>query len=119
MGLTTVNVKIRNPADPKKGRDLDLLVDTGAIYSIVPAEFLKGLDIRPLGKRSFTLADGGKVEREVGGALYKIGKHEGYASVVFGSKKDKPLLGVTALEEMGLQVDPVTKQLRRTELLLL
>ena len=55
----------------------------------------------------------------MGGALYKFGRHEGYASVVFGVNEDKPLLGVTALEEMALQVDPVTKQLKPIELLLL
>lgn len=51
--------------------------------------------------------------------MYKFGRHEGYASVVFGVNEDKPLLGVTALEEMALQVDPVTKQLKPIELLLL
>ena len=39
MGFTTVNVRISNPADPKKWWSLELLVDTGAIYSIVPAKF--------------------------------------------------------------------------------
>ena len=55
----------------------------------------------------------------MGGALYRIGENEGYASVVFGLKGDKPLLGITALEEMGLQVDPATKQLKPIERLLL
>jgi len=119
MGFTTVKVKICNPRYPERQREAELLVDTGTVYSIVPGEVLKELRIEPLGKRTFLLASGARIEREVGGALYRIGEREGYASVVFGEKGDKALLGVTALEELGLQVDPVTKELRPTELLLL
>ena len=119
MGFVTVKVQICNPEKPESCHEVELLADTGAMYSIVPADVLKKLGMRSLGKRGFVLANGEKIEREVGGALYKFGGYEGYASVVFGVDDDKPLLGVTALEEMGLQVDPVTKQLRPIELLLL
>jgi len=119
VSFVTVEVQICNPEKPESRDEVELLADTGAMYSIVPADVLKKLGIRSLGKRVSALANGEKIEREVGGALYKFGRHEGYASVVFGVNEDKPLLGVTALEEMGLQVDPVTKQLKPIELLLL
>jgi len=119
VGFVTVKVKICNPEKLESCCEVELLADTGAMYSIVPRCILEKLGVKPLGKRAFALANGDKIEREIGGALYKVDGYQGYASVVFGANDDKPLLGVTALEEMGLQVDPVTKQLRPIELLLL
>ena len=119
MGFTTVRVAIANPREPAKTLEVDLLVDTGAMYSIVPRKLLTALKIQPDGKRSFTLASGTKIQREVGGAIYKFDGVIGHASVVFGEAGDQALLGVTALEEMGLQVDPVTKRLKSAELYLL
>ena len=119
MGFTIIRVQVCNPEKPESCDKVELLADTEAMYSIVPKEILERLGIRPLGKRAFVLANGEKIEREVGGALYKVEGYEEYASVIFGVKGDKPLLGVTALEKMGLQVDPVTKQLKPIALLLL
>ena len=119
MGIIKVKVEICNPKMPEKRKEVSLLVDTGAMYSVVPAKTLRELGIEPIGKRKFTLANGEKIEREIGGALYRIGEYEGYASIIFGLESDKELLGVTALEEMGLQVDPITKELKPVELLLL
>jgi len=118
MGFTKVKVEICNPKMPEKWKEVELLADTGAMYSVVQSGTLKKLEIEPIGKRKFTLANGEKIEREIGGALYRIGEYEGYASVIFGLGSDKVLLGVTALEEMGLQVDPITKELKPAELLL-
>jgi len=118
MGFTKVKVEICNSKMQEKWKEVELLADTGAMYSVVQSGTLKKLEIEPIGKRKFTLANGEKIEREIGGALYRIGEYEGYASVIFGLGSDKVLLGVTALEEMGLQVDPITKELKPAELLL-
>lgn len=119
MGITTVKVKIHNPAMPEKCREVELPVDTGATYTVIPSKILEGLGIKPLTKRELTLANGEKIERDIGGALYMVGKWGGHAPVVFGVGDDQPLLGATALEAMGLQVDPISKQLKPTELFLL
>ena len=119
MGFTSVKVGVANPAKPAKVIMVELLVDTGAMYSIVPRSLLEQLAIRPEDTKSFTLATGDRVRRQVGGAVYKFDGVVGHASVIFGEKDDKPVLGVTALEDMGLQVDPVTKKLKSAELYLL
>ncbi len=119
MGFTSVKVGVANPANPAKAVKVELLVDTGAMYSIVPRSLLEQLKIRPEGTKSFTLATGDRIRREVGGAVYKFDRVVGYASVIFGEKGDQPLLGVTALEDMGLQVDPVSKKLKSAELYLI
>lgn len=112
-------MEICNPKRPEKSKEVELLADTGAMYSVVREETLRGIGIEPIGKRWFTLANGEKIEREIGGALYRIGEHKGYAPVIFGLEGDRELLGVITLEGLGLQIDPVTKQLKPAELLLL
>jgi len=119
MGFTSVKIYIHNPEKPTECCQVTLLADTGAMYSIVPSKILDNLGIKPLGRRKFTLANGQKIERNIGGALYKLGEYSGHAPVIFGEESDHPILGVTTLEALGLQVDPVTKQLKPTELLLL
>ena len=119
MGFTTVDIYLHNPEKPTEYRQVALLADTGAVYAIVPSNILNDLGIKSLGRRSFTLANGQRIEREIGGALYRLGEYSGHAPVIFGEEGDQSILGVTALEALGLQVDPVTKQLKPAELLLL
>lgn len=119
MGITTVRVKIHNPAMPERYKEVEVPVDTGAVYTVVKSGILRELGIEPLERREFTLANGERIERDVGGALFTVRGRRGYAPVVFGVGDDRPLLGATALEAVGLQVDPISKQLKTTELLLL
>jgi hypothetical protein len=37
MGLTTIELEIANVASPERTEKLEFLVDSGAIYSVVPA----------------------------------------------------------------------------------
>ncbi|MGQ9470056.1 MAG: retroviral-like aspartic protease family protein, partial [Nitrososphaerales archaeon] len=113
------NIKVINPANPSKNKELKLLVDTGAIYTIVPRKDLIEIGIEPRGKRSFKLADGRIIEREVGVVILEYEKYSAGATIVFGKEDDTPVLGVQALEGLGLEVDPLTKQLRPMVLLLL
>ncbi len=119
MGFTSAKVSLANPQKPGKTRDVELLVDTGAMYSIVPRRILRELKIEPLEKRRFTLASGQVIERQIGGALYKVNGSLGHAPIIFGERRDQALLGVTALEALGLEVDPVGKKLRPARLYLL
>lgn len=109
---------IANPAEPERREELELLADTGALLSMVPAEVLEGIGLRPTTKRTFRLADGGRMEREVGGASFTWNGYEGLSPVVFGGPEDEPLLGVVTLEALGLQVDPVNERLEPMELLM-
>ena len=119
MGFTIIEVDIRNPEAPTRCGKVKLLADTGAMYTIIPGKILEDLGIKPRWRRKFSLADGHKIERDGSGALYRIGEYEGHAPVIFGVEGDHPILGVTALEAMGLQADPVSQQLKPIELLLL
>lgn len=119
MGYVKVAAKIYNPADRSKPIQLDLLADTGAIYTAIPASLLEKLNIKPTSTRKFKLANG-KVEHYPTGEAYVEIAGEGATSIIAFLPEDAtPLLGVTTLELLGLQVDPTTGELRPLELLLL
>ena len=119
MGFVKVRVEVGNPEKPGFLKEVELVADTGAIYTVISREVLRELQIRSIGKRKFKLADGSVVEREVGIIQVKVKERVAHTTVVFGEKGDVQVLGMTTLEELGLQVDPITGELKPTELLLL
>ena len=119
MGYVKVKVIVRNIHNPDLKAELDLLVDTGAIYTILTRERLSRLGVEPRDKRRFKTADGRVIERDVGAAEIEIKGHSTYSIVILGEPSDAEVLGVTTLEELGLQVDPVSGELKPLELLLL
>jgi len=119
LGFTYVKVKLVNPASPELSEVIELLVDTGAVYTIVPEDVLEKLQIKRRGRRVFQTVNKQKIERDIGVATVEYMDRVAGTNVIFGKEKDTPVLGVTTLEELGLEVDPVTKQLKPTVLLLL
>lgn len=111
MALTYLKVAISNPADPKRGKMLEFLIDSGATYSVVPKRILTDLGIKPEETREFILANGKSLTRKLGGIRYKYSGHVGFAPVIFGEKNDSLLLGVTALESMGMALNPLKREL--------
>ncbi|MBS7626591.1 hypothetical protein KEJ51_06100 [Candidatus Bathyarchaeota archaeon] len=114
-----MKVRLINPALPDFSETVELTVDTGAVYTIVPKEILEKLKIERRGRRVFQTVNKQKIERDVGVAIVEYMDTVAGTNVIFGEKEDTPLLGVTTLEELGLEVDPVTKQLKPAALLLL
>jgi clan AA aspartic protease len=112
VGLTYINATVINPADPKKRVKMEFLVDSGAMYSVVPRAILRTLGIRPCGSKEFTLADGTKIIRKFGNALFVFQKTPGASPVIFGEKGDTPLLGMVSLEALGYILDPFRRELR-------
>jgi len=118
MGFTHTRAIVYHPTNLSKRRALEFLVDTGAYACAVPRYILKALGIKPITQRRFTLADGRHIIRDVGVALFKINGTIGSSEVIFGLAKDEPLIGVIALESIGLTVDPLKKRLKKTRHLL-
>lgn len=118
MGLTSVMVRISNPADQARGIEAEMLVDSGAIFSVVPADELLGLGIAPERTERFSLADGSSVTRKVGIARFEVAGRSGGAPVIFGEPGDAWLLGVLSLESLGLLLDPFKRELRPMRLVL-
>ncbi len=88
-------------------REVRLLVDTGAFYSMVPRSMLEELGIARAYLEKFRVADGRTVERDVGYAfLHYSDRPPGPTIVVFAEPGDTLVLGVHTLEGLGLRVDP-------------
>jgi len=112
MGLTHIKAKLANPANPRKAVNLTFLVDSGAIYSVVPAETLRRLGIKAHSSRTFTLADGTEIKRRIGDVIFQINGERGASPVIFGEKGDSILLGAVSLEALGLILDPIKRVLK-------
>ena len=113
MGAIHATVTIRNPADPDKAWEGLFLVDTGATDSLVPRPHLEGIGLRPKGRREYVLADGSETRVDVTTAELEIMGEIVGGTVLFGDAGTVPLLGVTALESAGIEVDPVNRRLKR------
>ena len=112
VGTAYLDVRVSNPADRRRGFEQRLIVDSGALYTIVPAPLLREIGIEPDRVQRFELADGRVVKREVGGAFYELGELRAPALVIFGKRGDAPLLGVVTLEVLGLTIDPIRRKVR-------
>jgi len=88
-------------------------VDTGATDCMAPADELEKLGIPQKGKTAYELADGSVREYPFGLAQIEFMGETTAGRVVFGEPGAEPLLGVTALESVGIMVDPVNKTLKR------
>lgn len=111
MGLTKVTVTVGDLAKTKHPFKDEFLVDTGAIDCLVPASRLKKAGIKPEGKSVYELANGEPVEYHYGFARVSFMGAETVAQVIFGPEHAEPILGVVALENTGIGVDPRTKRL--------
>jgi len=107
-----------NPADPSRVLEIEGIVDTGAVYTVIRRNILESLGLKPLGRRRFKVF-GGYVERDLGEVGLLLMGERRTVPVIFGEAEDAVVIGVTALEIFGLEVDPVRGTLREAELLLL
>lgn len=112
MSLFRVNIAAKNPKDEARVTDrIEVLVDTGAELTWLPATVLEGVGIEPRRRRTFTTATGASVERQVGYAVLEAEGHETIDEVVFGEPDDLTLLGVRTLAGFGVVVDPLGHRL--------
>ena len=118
MGLTVLEIEVGNPAKPKILEKVEFLIDSGVIYSVVPTAILKRLRIRPLATQEFRLANGEKIVRKKGGAVFKHGGRIGVADVVFGEEGDSVLLGALTLEALRFVLDPLRRELKPLPMML-
>ena len=114
MGPIETTAIIRNPADHEKSWEGTFLVDTGAIDSVVPRSILEGVGLQPRAKRVYTFADGSEVRMDVTTCDVEILGEIAGATIVFADDDNAiPLLGVTAMESAGVEVDLRNERLRR------
>ena len=113
MGLTKVTAKIVNMSNPRRRMEALFLVDAGATDCLVAGDRLRKIGLRPEGKMFYELADGTVKEYPYGLARIEFMGETTAGRIIFGDKGCEPILGVTALESVGIMVDPVNKTLKR------
>ena len=118
MVISYIDLAVANVSDPSTTENLDFLVDSGATYSVVPAATLDRLGIRPIAVQTFRLANGERISRRKGVALFRYGDRVGGSDVIFGEDGDSHLLGAFTLESLGLGLDPLKRELFELPMLL-
>ena len=94
-----------------QSEEVEALVDTGATYTWIPRPILERLNIIPTIKRRVKVADGRIIEREGAQIPVRLDGETLSTICLFGDEGSEPLLGAVTLEEFGLGVDPVNRQL--------
>ena len=110
MGLTEVTVVIHGP---KGSRRSSLLADTGSTYTWLEARLLAELGVKPIGSQLFKTIDKRLVERPVADVLIEYDGGKRYCPVAFAEEGDANVLGATAMEIIGLEIDPSTREVRK------
>lgn len=113
MGIVHIDVTIRNPAEPGREWSAPFLVDTGAIDSLAPRECLEAIGLAPKGRRVYETADGREIELDVTTGDIEFMGEVTAGRIIFGDADSEPLLGATALESAGIEVDPRNQQLKK------
>ena len=114
MGMFKKRIRVSNIKRPELFFEEEFWVDTGALYSFAPEDFLERISVEPAATRHLILADGRQETRLLGFCDFQVDGLEGNipCPIIFAPKGSLFLLGATALENFGVEVDPVQKQLK-------
>ena len=118
MGTFTYPIRITG-MDSRRSLEVRATVDTGALYTMLPARTLRDLGVEPTGRRTFLIGDGSRISMDIGEALATIDGESVTTIVAFGEDNAPPVLGAYTLEGFGLAVDPASQRLVPGDLLML
>ena len=117
MGSVHVNVGLSNPSEPGRAEEVRVLVDTGATLSVLPSDLLDNMGIQRTGQRRLR-GFCGVITRDTGTVNIAYDGEIAGVTAVFGEDSDPTVMGVTALESLGFNVNPVVGELTRVEMLI-
>ena len=118
MAITFLKVKVINPERPRRKRECEFLVDSGAVYSVVPKKILKSLGIQPTSSQEFILANGEIIKRQIWNAYFEYQGKIRTAPVIYGDEGIF-LLGATTIEALGMILDPIRRELKPLPMVLM
>ena len=110
MGVFDMTIQIAN-LDGERYEDVEVMVDTGAVTTVIPRSILEGLGINPTKRETFEYAGGERVELDMAQARAVVEGRETGTWVIFGEEGASPLLGAYTLEGVFLAVDPYNQRL--------
>lgn len=113
MGIVDTNVIVSNPANRNRRWEGQFLVDTGATDSLVPRQHLEAIGIRAEGQRTYVLADGTEIRIDIAVARIQLMGEIVGSTILFGDERAEPLIGVTALACLGIEIDSFNQHLNK------
>jgi|ERR1051326_4332993 clan AA aspartic protease len=111
MGIFSVRVTLINPEDRGRRTEIDMLVDTGATYMLLPPDVVSFLALEIVEYRPGELASGERVTYGVGPVIARLDGREYPSVFVAGPEGCPALLGAITLDAFGLAADPVHQRL--------
>jgi len=112
MGRVFIKVRVFNPHDLDKFREVELLVDSGSIYTVIPRKILESIGVKPDGRERIRIFGGKTVVRDTGIVYIEYNGKKRGTTVIFGERRDSPIIGVPLLEMLCLQIDPINKKVK-------
>ncbi len=110
MGLTRVRIVVTPVARARPARSVDFLVDSGAVYTVLPRSAWAALGLRAKDRMTFSLADATSIERGLSEARFVYRGRDRVSPVVLGERQDEALLGAVTLETLGLVLNPLSRE---------
>ena len=110
MGTFYVKIDVGD-IDGERFEQMDALVDTGAMTTVIPASILRRLGVAPTKSQVFDHADGYEVDLDMAEAKIKVDGKETITWVIFGEETGGTLLGAYTLAGVFLGVDPYAQRL--------
>jgi len=118
VGMTYISGTVTRPEGRGRPVSVRFIVDSGAVYSVLPEQVWKRLGLRRRRSAQFELADGTAITRGVSRCTFEIAGISDTSPVVLGGPRDAPLLGMVTLETLGLMLNPLTREIRPMRLML-
>lgn len=114
MAIIQVTACVRSPTNPDRSWEALFIVNPGAVDCRIPAKHLREVGITPLAAREYELDDGSVVQLEVGAAEIEFMGDTVNVTVIFAPDDTRPVLGLSALQSVGIEVDQRTGRLMRS-----
>ena len=110
---------ICNPADPQRSWTGKFFVDIGVFDSLVPRAHLEVIGLKPRGRRENILANRKPAFLDITTAEIEFEGRVVGGTIAYGDEGAEPLLGTTALDSGGFEVDQRNGELKRLPAVLL
>src|ERR1051325_10584462 len=110
-GMTCIAGRVTAPERRRPAVKVRFIVDSGAVYSVLPMSVWKRLGLARRRSAQFSLADGTIVDRGVSRCTFEIAGVSETSPVILGGPRDAPLLGMVTLEITGPVLTPMTREL--------
>jgi len=115
MGHIKVRVKIGN-IERTKFKETEGIVDTGATRTIIPVSMARELELKEIGEAKVK-SGAGYLNLKKAEAFIELQGKETRQVILISDFIDRVLIGVLTLEDLELEIDPLSGTLKEGELL--